>query len=224
MRDEESCVQAQDVSAKQGLRIPMNIQFFAEGDGGGTGGNAGDGGGTGSSGSGSGDAGQKPSFDEFLKGDGNQAEFDRRMNKAIETAVRNAQEKWRIMTDDRVSEAEKLAKMTTAEKAEYLQGKKEKELAEREAEITKRELMAEAKNTLAEKKLPAALAEILSYADADSCKKSIETVEKAFQAAVQDAVNEKLKGGKPPRIAPDDAPEDSAVSFLEVIKENQSKR
>ena len=115
MRDEESCVQAQDVFAKQGLLIPMNIQFFAEGDGGGTGGNAGDGGGTGSS-SGSGDAGQKPSFDEFLKGDGNQAEFDRRMNKAIETAVRNAQEKWRILTDDKVSETEKLAKMTGTQK------------------------------------------------------------------------------------------------------------
>lgn len=230
MEEETARLQAQDVSAKQNLRIPMNIQFFADGDGGGTGGNAGNGGGTGrgsggSDNSGAGSAGQKPSFDDFLKGEGNQAEFDRRVNKAIETAVKNAQEKWRIMTDDRVSEAEKLAKMTASEKAEYLQGKKEKELEAREAEITRRELMAEAKNTLAEKKLPAALAEILSYADADSCKKSIETVEKAFQAAVQDAINEKLKGTKPPRMASGSQQDDgSAVSFLEVIRENQSKR
>lgn len=198
----------------------MNIQFFAEGDGGGAGGDSGNGGESGNTG----EEGKLPSFDDFLKGEGNQAEFDRRVNKAIETAVKNAQEKWRIMTDDKVSEAEKLAKMTAAEKAEYLQNKKTKELADREASITRRELMAEAKNTLTEKKLPAGLADILNYADADSCKASIEAVEKAFQSAVQDAVNERLKGGKPPKKATGEDTDGSAASFVKVIKENQSKR
>lgn len=142
-------------------------------------------------------------FDDFLKGEGNQAEFDRRVQKAVNTAVGNAQEKWRIMTDDKVSEAEKLAKMTKEEKEQYLQNKRTKELNDREANITKRELMAEAKNTLAEKKLPAGLAEVLNYTDADSCKKSMEAVEKAFQEAVEAAVEEKLKGGRPPKKAPE---------------------
>ena len=62
--------------------------------------------------------------------------------------------------------------------------------------------MAEAKNTLAEMKLPAALAEVLNYADADSCKKSIEAVEKAFQEAVSAAVEEKLKGGPASKVPP----------------------
>lgn len=194
-------------------RIPMNIQFFAEGDGGGTGGSGG-----------SGESDKLPSFDDFLKGEGNQAEFDRRVNEAIETAVKNAQEKWKILTDDKVSEAEKLAKMTAAEKAEYLQNKKTKELADREASITRRELMAEAKNTLAEKNLPVGLADILNYTDADACKASIEAVEKAFQSAVQDAVNERLKGGKPLKKAAGEDTNDSAVSFVEVIRNNQSKR
>ena len=61
--------------------------------------------------------------------------------------------------------------------------------------------MAEAKNTLSEKKLPASLAEILDYSDADACNKSIETIEKAFQNAVEAAVEERLKGGKPPKRA-----------------------
>lgn len=174
-------------------RIPMNIQLFAEGGDGGDGG-----GGTGgerSSGS------EPPSFDDFLKEEGNKAEFDRRVQEAVDTAVKNAQEKWQLMTDDKVSEAEKLAKMTKEEKAEYLRQKQEKDLAAREANITKRELMAEAKNTLTEKKLPVSLSEVLNYTDADSCKKSIETVEKAFQTAVQAAVEERLKGGKPPKKA-----------------------
>lgn len=176
------------------FRLPMNIQVFAEGGDGGNGGEGGTGGG-GSAGS------ELPSFDDFLKGEGNQAEFDRRVQDAVSTAVKNAREKWQLMTDDRVSEAEKLAKMTKEEKDQYLRKKKEKELADREANITKRELMAEAKNTLTEKKLPAGLAEVLNYTDADSCKKSIETVEKAFQAAVQAAVEERLKGGRPPKKA-----------------------
>lgn len=175
-------------------RLPMNLQFFAEPENG-TGSEDGDGGGSGT---------EQMSFDDFLKGEGNQAEFDRRMNKAIETAVKNAQDKWQLMTDDKVSEAEKLAKMNKEEKAAYMLQKEKNELSAREAAVTRKELMAEAKGTLAEKKLPVSLAEILDYKDAETCKTSIETVEKAFQEAVQAAVEQKLKGGTPPEKAPEE--------------------
>ena len=132
------------------------------------------------------------------------------MQKAINTALTKEQEKWQAITDDKLSEAEKLAKMNKEEKADYLRQKQEKELKNREAAITRRELMAEAKNTLAEKKLPAGLAEVLNYADADSCSKSIEAVEKAFQEAVKAAVEEKLKGGTPPKKAPSGEEDDLA--------------
>lgn len=189
-----------------GTLMGINLQFFADG---GTGDGAGGEGGTGGEGEGSGkgaaggdasgDQGgqQDVSFDDFLKTGENQAEFDRRVQKAVDTAVGKAQEKWQILTDDKVSEAEKLAKMTKEEKDVYLQKKKETELKNREAAITKRELMAEAKNTLAEKKLPVSLAETLNYSDADTCKKSIEAVEKAFKEALETAVEERMKGGDP---------------------------
>lgn len=189
--------------------FPMNLQLFAEGgdggDGGGepggSGGEQGGDGGTGGEGS-QGDGGQKgkpQTFDSFLKEGENQKEFDKRIQEAVNTAVTAAQEKWQILADDRVSEAEKLAKMTDGEKAQYLQQKREKELADREAAVTRKELIADAKNTLAEKKLPVGLAEVLNYADKDTCSKSIEAVEKAFQEMVEAAVNERLKGDKPPR-------------------------
>lgn len=182
-------------------RIPMNLQIFAEGGAGdGAGADGGNGGGAGAADQGE---AELPSFDDFLKGEGNQAEFDRRVQKAIDTAVSNAQQKWQALTDDRLSEAEKLAKMNKEEKAAYMQQKKEKELSDREAVITRKELMAEAKNTLAEKKLPVSLAEVLNYADADTCNDSISAVEKAFQEAVEAAVNERLKGGTPPKKAPE---------------------
>lgn len=128
--------------------------------------------------------------------------------EAVNAAVKDAQEKWKALTDDKLSEAERLAKMTEDEKKEYLQDKKEKDLAAREAEVTKKELMAEAKNTLASDGLPQELAEVLDYTDADACKKSMDTVKKAFQKAVEVAVEERLKGGKPPKKATETKDED----------------
>ena len=186
-------------------KVPMNLQLFAEGgDGAGADGGNGGGSGDGEGAGGEGGAGSDtpPSFDDFLKTGGNQAEFDRRVQKAVNTAVTKAQEKWQALADDKLSEAEKLAKMTKEEKAQYMQQKREKELADREAAITRKELMAEAKNTLSDEGLPVELAEVLNYTDADACKKSMETVKKAFQTAVEKAVDEKLKGGKPPKKAP----------------------
>ena len=186
-------------------KVPMNLQLFAEGgDGagadGGNGGGSGEDEGAGGEGGAGGDT--PPSFDDFLKTGGNQAEFDRRVQKAVNTAVTKAQEKWQALADDKLSEAEKLAKMTKEEKAQYMQQKREKELTDREAAITRKELMAEAKNTLASDGLPQELAEVLNYSDADTCKKSMEKVKEVFQRAVETAVEEKLKGGKPPKKAP----------------------
>lgn len=162
---------------------------------------------------------QPQSFDDLLKNKDYQAEFDRRVQKALGTA----KEKWTALMDDKLSEADKLAKMNKEEKAEYLRQKQEKELKDREAAITRRELMAEAKNTLAEKKLPVGLAEVLNYADADSCSKSIEAVEKAFQEAVEMRVQEQLKGGVPPKKAPQGmsfTKEQVAAMTPEEINEN----
>lgn len=186
-------------------RIPMNLQIFAEGGAGdGAGADGGNGGGAGAADQGE---AELPSFDDFLKGEGNQAEFDRRVQKEIDTAVTKAQEKWQALTDDKLSEAERLAKMTKEEKEQYQRQKKEKELSDRESAITRKELMAEAKNTLASDGLPQELAEVLNYTDADSCKKSMEKVKAVFQKAVETAVEEKLKGGKPPKKAPETDPQ-----------------
>lgn len=183
-------------------KIPMRLQIFADG-GDGAGAEGGNGGGTGEGAAGGEGGTGTQSFDDFLRGEGNQAEFDRRVQKAVNTALTKAQEKWKALTDDKLSEAEKLAKMNKEEKAQYMQQKKEKELSDREAAITRKELMAEAKNTLAEKNLPVSLADVLNYTDADTCSKSIAAVEKAFNEAVESAVKERLKGGEPPKLPPE---------------------
>lgn len=206
-------------------KLPMNLQFFAEGGEGGAGSGAGGAGGgasgdasaAGADGAGAagaeGGAATPPSFDDFLKDPKNQAEFDRRVAKALETSRTKMQADIETKLAEARTEAEKMAKMSADQKAEYEREKQAKELADREAAITKRELMATAKEQLAEKGLPISLASILNYASAEECSASIEAVGKAFQESVEKAVNDRLAGGKPPKKA-----DGGAAYTMEQIK------
>ena len=207
---------------KEKVHMPLNLQFFAEpgsGDGGGEPGNGGGadpGGGEPGNGGGADPGGENLlSFDDFMKEENNKKEFEKRISAAIEAE----KAKWKKDTDSKLSEAEKLSQMTESEKAEYLSEKRTKELDAREEEITRKELMAEAKNTLAGKKLPVTLAEVLSYKDADSCKKSIEVVENAFREALEAAVQERLKGGDPLKKAPDGKTDTQYDEILGLMSE-----
>ena len=132
------------------------LQLFGdEGDGNGSGeGGDGDGSGSGSEGGNDGNAGGEQgktmSFDDFLKGEGNQAEFDRRVQKAINTAVTKAQEKWKALTDNKLSEAEKLAKMTKEEKTEYEMAKLKKQLADLQKQSNRSEMAKTARKILSD--------------------------------------------------------------------------
>lgn len=183
-------------------RLPLNLQFFAEdgNDGGaGEGGNAGGSGGSEEGGNDGGGEGGTPSFDEMLQNPSYQSEFDKRVAKALETSRTKIEKDVEARIQNAKTEAEKLAKMNADQKAEYEKEKREKELSDREAAINKRELTAQAKETLVEKGLPLELSEVLDYTSADTCNKSIEAVSKAFQSAVEKAVENKIKGGKPPK-------------------------
>jgi len=178
--------------------LPLNLQLFAEAD-------APAGGEAAAAGGDEVVGGQEPAD----KGKGDKVTFTSEqqeyINRLIGQTIAKERSKWekefQTKLDEAKTEAEKLAKMTAEQKAEYERQKREEELAKREREITRRELRATALETLAEKGLPKQLAEILDYTDAESTNKSIETVEKAFREAVEQAVNERLKGGGAPKGA-----------------------
>ena len=183
--------------------LPWAIQkMAADGAGGGAGAeeSTGDGAGTNEN---DGNEPKGVSFDDFLKDKANQAEFDRRVAKALETQKGKLDKDYADKLAAQKTEAEKLARMNAEQKAEYERQKHEDELARREADITRRELRAEALNQLGEKKLPTKLADILDYSSADACTKSIESVTAAFQEAVAEGVAAATKGGKPPKVAPE---------------------
>lgn len=178
------------------------LQLFADGGDGGSG-ESGNGGGTGGDGgAGSdGEGADRLSFDDFLKQEGNQAEFDRRVQKAIDTAVTNAQKKWKDIHDDKLSEAEKLAKMTNEEKSAYRMSQMEKELKAFKEKDTLAEMSKTARKMLAEDEIniPDEILSHLVSTDAEDTKNTVQAFAKLFKDAVQDAVKDKLKGNPPKR-------------------------
>lgn len=143
-------------------------------------------------------ADKKPTLKELLASNkAYQSEFDKMSSKAQETAIANARAKWEADAKAQADEAAKLAKMKADEKEEYQRKQREDALAKREAEITRRELHAEAITQFTADGLPASLADIVDCTSADNCKKSMESVKKAFGEAVEKAVNDKLKGTTP---------------------------
>ena len=173
------------------------LQIFTEGEGTGTPGEPG--GNDPGAGSGTPTQTEPLSFDDFLSQEGNQAEFDRRVQKAINTAVSYAQKKWQTMTDGKVSEAEKMAQMNKEEKAEYRAAQLEKELAELKRQNAITAMRSEARKMLDEKgiNLPDDLIQNIVAEDADTTKTNVEAFAKAYKEAVQAAVKEALKGNTP---------------------------
>lgn len=168
----------------------LALQLFADGEGDGA-----EGDGAGADGGGS----ETLTFDDFLAQEGNQAEFDRRVQKAINTAVSNAQKKWQTMTDGKVSEAEKLAQMTSEEKAEYRAKKAEQELADLKKQIALGDMAKTARKMLSDEQiaLPDEIIMNLVCDDAEKTKTAVEAFAQTFKEAVQAAVKEALRGNPP---------------------------
>lgn len=164
----------------------MNLQFFSDGegaggDGGGTG--AGDGTGSGSDGAGDGGKGEGKSFEDFLKDPKNQAEFDRRVAKALNTQKEKLDGEYQTNLEAAKKEAEKLAKMNSdqkkqyeAEKTEQLIKDQQKEIERLTKEATRAELSKEASRIMKADHSIIATQDMLDFVvgdDADTTKANI---------------------------------------------------
>ena len=115
----------------------------------------------------------------------------------IDKIVKAERAKWQRQQQKAVSEAERLAKLSTEERAAEEARVREENLTKREAEITRRELRAQALSDLASQQMPAELADLLDYADADACSESIKRIKGIWQKAVQNGVEARGAGGAP---------------------------
>ncbi len=139
---------------------------------------------------------KEQTFDDILSDPKKQAEFDKRVAKAIDTA-RN---KWVAETEEKENEAKRLAKMNAEQKAQHEKAKLEARIAELEAERTLSEMKSAARTMLSEANInisDALLSQLVSTTDADKTKNAVEAFSEAFSEAIEKEVKERLKSPTP---------------------------
>lgn len=143
-----------------------------------------------------------------------QSEVDRRLT--------TAQKKWEKSQQSRIAEASKLAAMNEEEKYKYQLESRDKELSEREAQLSIKENKIEALKIMGEKNIPLSLIDFIVTPDADSMMDNIKLFDKAFKNAVKAEVEVRLKGSTPKRDLPlDNKLTKEEFSKLSITKQNE---
>ena len=148
----------------------------------------------------------------------------------IDAALTAAKAKWEKDYQKKAAaekkEAERLSKLSEDErKAAELENSR-KELEAKEAELKKKELRLEMVKVLADRKIPVQFMDYLIAEDSESTLSRITTFEKEFKKAVEDGVNEKLKGKAPAAGGTRTGENGAGVTngFFDAIYKNQVKR
>ncbi len=180
-------------------KLFMTLQLFAEDEGTGAESN-----GSGASGEGTqgneGDQGTSGNtFENFLKDGKNQAEFDRRVSKAIETALGNAKVKWQEDADQKAEEVAKVAKMNAEQKQQYEMDKLKRENERLQAESVKNQLSRNAAGVLSDKGIEATQ-EVLDFVvgtDEADTNARIDTLVKIVESQLKKAEIARATGTTP---------------------------
>ena len=168
--------------------LPMNLQFFADGDEGDA--SNGD------------DAGEESSNEDEFEAPASKSELDSIIGKAVNTALANAKKKSQKEIDDAIQEALKkekdYSKLSESERKEKEIDDREQALADREAQADYKELLAQVATDLASKKLPGEFAEMLAVqGDNEKSLNNVKQFEKTFNEAVAEQVKVSLRQKTP---------------------------
>ena len=141
-------------------------------------------------------------FDEILGDKTYQAEFDRRVQKAINTALTTEKAKWEAEEQSKRTEAEKLAKMDAEQKAKYELKKANEERDSALAKLNAYELKNTAIRIAQEKGLDISLLEDIDYTKqtAETITTIIDTKKAVFDKAIEKAMNDRYKESTPKTV------------------------
>jgi hypothetical protein len=124
-----------------------------------------------------------------------------RIDKVVSDRLKREREKYEKELSERLKKErddwERQAKLSAEEREAEERKQREQETATREREITLRENRAEARELLQEKKIPTTLVDFVVDVDTDKTKENIASLEDAFAKAVEQGINDKLKGQTP---------------------------
>ena len=126
------------------------------------------------------------------------------IDAATKKAVEEAQKKWKEDAD----EAARLAKLNKDERAKEEMRIEREKFEKEKSEFAQKQLVAETANQLLERGLSKNFAERLGGKTAEETKANIDAFEKDFNAAVEKAVTERMKGNPPKFKDPDNKEND----------------
>lgn len=163
----------------------LNLQLFADGEADGAEGNDG--------------GAQTPTFDEILKTPGFQAEFDKRVAKALGTQKSKLEAEFSQRSEEEKTEAAKLAKMNEEQKNQYEMDKLKEELAELKAKNAAAELGSEAAKMLKDAEIDATqdMLDLVVGKDAEATKANVEKFVAVIQAQLKAAEVKRATGSTP---------------------------
>lgn len=122
-----------------------------------------------------------------------QALLQREGDRRVTNALKKQQKEFEI----KQAEAEKLRAMDENQRKEYEYAQKLQELEQREREFTVAQNKLEATKVLANRELPIEFVDYIVAEDADTMMENINVFERAFKAAVADAVAKKIASPAP---------------------------
>ena len=133
-----------------------------------------------------------------------QAELDALLQSEVDRRMTMLQKKMEKKNQEKVKEAEKLAKLSEQERFEYELEKREKAIAEKERQMALMENKAEASKALSERGISIALVDMVVAEDADTMMENIKTLETEFKKSVKEEVEKRLSTTTPKKnLAPD---------------------
>ena len=155
------------------------------------------------------------------------------LDSIIEKRLGKEKAKWEKKVKEEADEAARMAQMSEAEKQEALFIKRVQEFEEREAAfneaqaaLQREKMLNETNKQLSERGLPLNFAEHIMADTAEDTLANIEAFEKEWQAAINKAVDSKLRGSTPtsPISKSNNKPKDIAkMSFSEFAKYKNNK-
>jgi len=177
--------------------LKMKLQYFAE-DGEGNSGGESDGNSEGGEGTTSGENGVPEEGSKSFS----QAEVDRRISKAVESAMGKQKIAFESEKQKEIDlakkEAEEYSKLTEREKTDKDLSKREQELEEREQKIRVGQLQNDVEKDLKERGLPTDFSEVLILVnDSEKIKEKVNALETIFNERINEVVKEKLEQGIP---------------------------
>ena len=148
------------------------------------------------------------------------------LDSIIEKRLGKEKAKWEKKIKEEADEAARMAQMSEAEKQEALFTKRVQEFEEREAAfneaqaaLQREKMLNETNKQLSERGLPLNFAEHIMADTAENTLANIDAFEKEWQAAINKAVDSKLRGSTPTSPVSKSKPKDVAkMSFSDYIK------